>query len=103
MEELIGLEIGHALRDVFAHLQQLDGRRVLVHSLSQVCQQTAVGKELGHNINGPLFGANAVQLHQVLMSKMPGLRKRRVKLISLLGVIKKKNKNTVMSVKCQCN
>lgn len=81
VDVLVGLEVGHALRDVFAHLQQLDGRRVLLQSLSQVCQQTAVGKELSHNINGPLFGAHAVQLHQVLMAKIPGVEKRQNQVI----------------------
>lgn len=96
VDVLVGLQIGHALRDVFAHLQQLDGGWVLLQSLSQVCQQAAVGKELGHNINGPLFGANAVQLHQVLVAKIPGVEKSRVELISLPGVIE----NSVKRVKC---
>lgn len=96
VDVLVGLQVGHALRDVFAHLQQLDGRRVLLQSLSQVRQQAAVGKELGHNVNGPLFGANAVQLHQVLMSKIPGLERSAVTLIPLPGVFK----NSVMRVEC---
>lgn len=74
MDVLFGLEVGHALRDVFAHLQQLDGSWVLLQSLLQVRQQTAIGEKLGHDINGSLFGANTVQLHQVLVLKIPVLR-----------------------------
>lgn len=80
MDVLLGLEIGHALRDVFTHLQELDRCRVLRQAFPQVRQQAAVGKELSHYVNGFLLGAHAVQLDQVFMAKLPGLSKRRRKL-----------------------
>lgn len=46
---------------------------MLLQALPEVRQQAAVGEELGHYINGPLFGAHAVQLDQVLVAKLPGL------------------------------
>lgn len=81
VDVLLRLKIGHALRDVFTHLQQLHRRWVLPQALSEVRQQAAVGQKLSDDVNGSLFGANAVQLHQVLMAQLPGLKKRRGKLV----------------------
>lgn len=80
MDVLFRFEIGHAFRDVFAHLQELDGCRVLLQALPEVRQQAAIGKELSHYVNGSLFGAHAIQLDQVLMAKLPGLSKKGRKL-----------------------
>lgn len=77
MDVLLRLKIGHALRDVFTHLQELDSCRVLLQALPEVRQQAAIGKELSHYINGSLFGAHAIQLDQVFVAKLPGLISRR--------------------------
>lgn len=77
VDVLLWLEIGHALRDIFAHLQELDSRWVLLQALPEVRQEAAVWQEFSHYVNGPLCGADAVQLDQVLMAKLPGFTKRR--------------------------
>ena len=71
VEVLAGLQVGHALGHVLAHLQQLDVGGVLLQALLQVGEQAAVGEELRHDVDGPLLGAHAVQLHQVLMAELP--------------------------------
>lgn len=86
MDVLLRLQIGHALRDVLTHLQQLHRRWVLPQSLSEVRQQAAVGQKLSDDVNGSLFGADAVQLDQVLMAQLPGLKKRGRKLVFLTEV-----------------
>lgn len=60
VDVLLGLQVGHAFRDVLAHLQQLDHSRVLLQSFSEVRQQAAVGQKLGHDVNGSLCGAHTV-------------------------------------------
>lgn len=86
MDVLLRLKIGHALRHVFTHLQQLHRRWVLPQALSEVRQQAAVGQKLSDDVNGSLFGADAVQLDQILMAQLPGLKKRRGKLVFLAEV-----------------
>lgn len=83
---LLGLQIGHALRHILTHLQELDGGGVLLQPLPEVRQQTAIGEELGHNVNGPLFGADTIQLNQVLMTQLPGLSERRRELKQQLNI-----------------
>ena len=82
VDVLLRLQVGHAFRDVFTHLEELDRGRVLLQALPEVRQQAAIGKELGHYINGPLFGAHAVQLDQVLVAKLPGLSKKETEVMS---------------------
>lgn len=77
VDVLLGLQVGHALRDVLAHLQQLDHRRVLLQPFPEVRQQAAVGEELGHDVNRSLFGAHPVQLDQVFMVELPGLSQKK--------------------------
>lgn len=76
---LLRLKIGHAFRDIFAHLQELDSVWVLLQALPEVREQATIGKELCHYVDGSLFGTHAVQLDQILMAKLPGLNKRRRK------------------------
>ena len=72
VEVLVGLQVGHALGHVLAHLKQLDVGGVLLQALLQVGEQAAIGEELCHDVDGPLLGAHAVELHQVLMAELPG-------------------------------
>lgn len=82
VDVLLGLQVGHAFRDVLTHLQQLDHSRVLLQSFSEVRQQAAVGQKLSHDVNWSLCGAHAVQLDQVFMMELPGLSQSRRKGVS---------------------
>lgn len=42
------------------------------HDFTEVGQQAAIGKEFGDDVDGSLFGADAIQLHEVGMLEFPG-------------------------------
>lgn len=48
---------------------------MLLQALPEVGEQAAIGKELSHDINGTLFGADSIQLDQVLVAKLPVLKR----------------------------
>lgn len=75
VDVLLSLQVGHALCDVLTHFQELDRGHVLLQAFPQVAEQAAVGEELCDNVDGPLFGAHAIQLNQVL--ELPGSREKR--------------------------
>lgn len=74
VDVLLGLQVGHSLGDVFAHLQELYGGGVLPEALPEVGEQAAIGEELSHNVDAALLGAHAIQLHQVLVVEHPSLK-----------------------------
>lgn len=70
VKELLRLQILHCFTDIFAHLQQLLSLEAVAH-LPQVVQETAVSHVLSDDEDGVLFGADSIQLHQLLMGKIP--------------------------------
>lgn len=71
MDEAMSLQVLHPLTDILAHGQKprvLQGRP----PLPQEVQQAAVLHELGHDQQGALLQANAVQLHQLGVAQPPG-------------------------------
>lgn len=45
----------------------------MINTFTEVGEQAAIGEELCDYINGPLFGADTIQLDQVLVSELPDL------------------------------
>lgn len=70
VKELLRLQVLHCFTDIFAHLQQLLSLEAVAH-LPQVVQETAVSHVLSDDEDGALFGADSIQLHQLLMGKIP--------------------------------
>lgn len=71
MDEALSLQVLHPLADVLAHGQK---PRLLQRPapLPQEVQQAAILHELGHDQQGALLQANAIQLHQLGVAKLPG-------------------------------
>lgn len=70
VKELLRLQVFHCFTDIFAHLKQLLCLEAVPH-LPQVVQEAAISHVLGDDEDGALFGADAIQLHQLLMGKIP--------------------------------
>lgn len=70
VKELLWLQVFHGFTDILAHLQQLLSLEAVAH-LPQVVQEAAIGHVFSDDEDGALLGADAIQLHQLLMGKIP--------------------------------